>query len=149
MNSSLTEILKTWTPSFHGNPLNELISLSGTCFFGQTWMIKVNPKRKYKFNENLTHCEDLLFFINIAEDGIYKFVDKPILKYRTGHNSAMKNLGGLEDGYFQVLDEIKLNKKITLKQIHQFKRKIVSIMFKSYLKKGALFPALKVIFRYK
>ena len=32
--------IREYTPNFIGNPFNELISISESCFFGVTWMMK-------------------------------------------------------------------------------------------------------------
>ena len=133
-NKNLNVQLNHWAPSFKGNPLNQLLKLNGTCFFGLTWMIKRNKDEDYRFHEDISHGEDLLFFIEVAkEGGNYDFVDEVILHYRTGQRSAMRNLMLLEKGYHQVYSIIKKFDCVTAKQSTEFRQKAISIIFKSYL----------------
>jgi len=123
-----------WIPSHRGNPLDELISLSGKCFFGPTWMIKRNRDRVYQFHEGLTHGEDLLFYIELAlHGGEYDFTDNVILHYRKGHPSAMQNLNGLEKGYRYIYRTLLNHDQISPEKAEIFKKKAKSIMLKSYL----------------
>lgn len=133
-----------WVPNYCGNPLNELISLSGKCFFGPTWMIKRKNKRIYKFHEDVTHGEDLLFFIELAlQGGKYDFTNEVILHYRKGHTSAMKNIKGLENGYRYIFQSIRNMDQIPFEKAEIFKRKAKNILWKSYL--GRLEPYQAVL----
>jgi glycosyltransferase involved in cell wall biosynthesis len=134
MDHKLTHIIKTKSHTFRGNPFNALVQLDESCFFGPSWMIKRNLGVNYKFKEGLTHCEDLLFYISISQyGGKYTAVTNPVLKYRQGHHSAMRNLKGLENGYLQLyqvlVEDIQLNEK----GLQALKYKLRSIMWKSYL----------------
>lgn len=135
-----------WSPSFSGNPLADLLSLSGKSFFGPTWMIKRKPGKEYRFKEGLTHGEDLLFFIELARDGgLYGYTNESVLHYRTGHQSAMKNLNGLEQGYKAVYQEIKKMNDIPEETKRTFACKAKSIMVRSYLGKRKLFDSVRVL----
>ncbi len=136
------KIKRTYTPDFEGNPFDELISLSGKCFFGITWMFR-NNHMDYQFNDSLTHGEDLLFFIEYSQNGIYRSVDSLIYKCRTGIDSAMSDLKKLEKGYFILYDILKSRYGIST----AFKSKIRSIVFKSYLGRFQLVNAIKVLLR--
>jgi glycosyltransferase involved in cell wall biosynthesis len=139
----LLKKLYSWQPSFQGNPLDQLLKISSTCFFSPTWMIRRNTKRIYQFNEKISHGEDLLFFIELAlNGGKYDFVDDVILHYRKGHSSAMKNLHGLENGYHLIYESIKDIDEIPMKQVEQFKKITRSIIFKSYLGNYQMINAL-------
>lgn len=142
-NKDLEIKLDTWKPSFAGNPFNELLNLSGSCFFGPTWMLKRNKDIVYQFNTNLSHGEDLLFFIDISRyGGLYDYVNKVTLHYRRGHNSAMNDLRGLENGYHFIYNSIKDYIEISPDQLKNFKRSAKKILFKSYLGNYQLFGAL-------
>lgn len=139
---------ETWIPAFHGNPLQDLLSLSGKCFLGNTWMVKRLPATIYTFREDLTHGEDLLFYLSISKNGgEYHFTTETVLHYRTGHKSAMSNLQGLENGYHQIYEEIKRMDDIPVEWKNIYYKKMKIIMFKSYLGRGELFNALRVIMR--
>ena len=135
--------LKKWMPVYRGNPLGELLLLSGKVFFGSTWMIKRIKNKKYSFNQNLRHSEDLLFYINlVSEDSIYDYTEDVILHYRTGHMSAMKSIQGLESGYYRVYKELLDSEKYDSALVKLFKKKARSIVFKSYLGNKSLYKAI-------
>lgn len=147
-DQNLKKFKSYWSPSFKGNPLNQLLSLSGNCFFGPTWMFRTINNKSYMFHEKLTHGEDLLFFIELSiKGGLYDYCDEVILHYRKGHHSAMKNLKGLENGYRYIYQTIRNDEKISPKYKKKFKKKAVSIIFKSYL--GNFQPIMAILFLLK
>lgn len=138
-------VQRLFTPSFEGNPFYDLLTLSGRCFMGITWMIRWKPGETYRFKENLTHAEDLLFFMSLSNGGKYTYARSIVYKCRTGHNSAMNNLNKLEKGYFAVHRLISEWPQVSQKEALVFKKKIKSIMFKSYLGNGNYLDAAKVL----
>ena len=70
-------------------------------------MIRRLSKIPYRFKEGLTHGEDLLFYISIANHGFYSYTKDIVMIYRSGNYSAMSNLQGLEEGYFDIYEELK------------------------------------------
>lgn len=146
MDYTMSSVIKEFSPSFNGQPFNQLLNLSDSCFMGNTWMVKTDLNKSYKFNEGLTHCEDLLFYLSISSNGLYSYTNHVILNYRTGRNSAMSNLKGLENGYFSVLMYLH-SLSINQKKLSDFKCKIKSIMFKSYLANFDILNSVLVLFR--
>lgn len=143
-NADFSQKTKIWLPDFEGNPLEDLLSLTGKCFLGNTWMIKRKPGISYQFREGLTHGEDLLFYINLARTGgEYGYTSETVLHYRTGHQSAMQNLLGLEEGYRQIYSELKSMHDITSQMKLTYLNKAKSIVMKSYLGNLQPFAALK------
>lgn len=104
-DSALRSLLGDWQPSFRGMPFHHLVRLNGKCFFGPTWMIRLDGDRP-EFDEQLSHGEDLLFYISIATRGRYDYTDELILKYRKGQASAMTNFDGLAHGYTYLCSKI-------------------------------------------
>ena len=125
-----------YQPSFNGNPYYSLLDLSETCFFGPSWMIKRVNSQTYEFERELTHGEDLLFYLSIAQQGNYAVTDKEVLWYRISNNSAMTNLRGLEQGYVRIHHFLKNRHNLGQSQLTAFRRKIRSIMVKSYIRHG-------------
>lgn len=136
-----------WTPLFSGNPLSELVSLSGSCFFGPTWMIRRETLKIYEFNEQIKHGEDLLFYVSIAYSGEYHAVSDEIYEYRTGNQSAMSNIRGLGKGYNQLYHAISKFPFVDSVMLKQFRKKSGNIMFKTYLRRGYLLDAMKLTFK--
>lgn len=141
------KLLREYIPEFRGNPLNELVTLSGKCFFGPTWMVKKIEDKHYGFKEGLTHAEDLLFYISISDTGAYDYIDETIYEYRSGSTTAMSNLRMLETGYFAVYNIIKERGKCSKKQSSFYRKKAKTIMFKSYLANGNIWDAMTIVFR--
>jgi glycosyltransferase involved in cell wall biosynthesis len=108
MTEDLSTVKAILKPGHKGPPLFDLVHLTGRSFKGLTWMIKRNHSKQYKFKENLSHAEDLLFLMSIARDGSnYDFIEEPVLLYRNSQNSAMKDIIRLEEGYRSIESEIK------------------------------------------
>lgn len=139
----LEQLLEVRQMSFDGPPFDALVRLDETCFMGITWMIRRVENRYYQLDENLTHSEDLNFFIDISAQGTYKAVSTPILQVRRGHISAIQNLKGLEHGYLGLLNNIKQDDRIRPEQWSYLKKRIARIMFLSYLRKGRVIAALR------
>ena len=129
-------------PTFRGETLHELASLSGRCFCGITWLIRRNPGKEYRFPEGWTHAEDLAFYLSIAGEGNYDFLESVVYVIRRGHRSAMSNLFGLEDGYQRILSLMQ-TLPLSKEERSNARKKIRSIMVKSYLKNGQIIAALK------
>jgi|TARA_B100002003_G_C13976063_1_gene472180 glycosyltransferase involved in cell wall biosynthesis len=120
-------LIKVYQPDFRGNALSELIRLNEKCFFGPSCMIKRLSNKTYMFKEGLTHGEDLLFYISIANEGFYSYTNDLVMIYRSGNKSAMSNLRGLEKGYFEIYDELRKMPAISSTDLKIYKNKITSI----------------------
>ncbi|MEQ8629783.1 glycosyltransferase family 2 protein [Ekhidna sp.] len=144
----LRKELSRWKPSFKGNPLVDLIKLTGHSFFGPSWMIKRDKKKEYRFKEGLTHGEDLLFYADLARDpnAMYDFTEDLVLNYRVHSNSAMQgSLRQLELGYHNICEELRTWPEVSEELAGQFKRKTQKIMVKSYLNHGQLYNAVRAL----
>ena len=136
MNSNMKPTGREYIPRFKGTPYYNLLRLSSSCYFGPSWMIRNESKVKYSFREGMTHAEDLLFYLTISKSGKYDYTDKPILYYRNNPQSAMKDFKGLEEGYFKLLESVRLDLKPDKPSFHYFKYRVIRIMFLSHLKDG-------------
>ena len=128
------------------NPLKDLVSLNGGCFFGLSWMIKRKENKQYSFWEELAHAEDLFFFMELArKGGTYAFTTEVVYQYRNHPGSAMKNLEGLELGYNQVYEKIKNWSEVSKSCLFTYQLRVKKIMFLSYFRTGNLLRAIKVL----
>lgn len=141
-DASLRTLLKTWKPSVKGNPLRSLVRLDGKSFFGPTWMVRITPGTTYQMDKELSHGEDLLFYISIAQQGKYAYTDSVILNYRKNSGSAMSNLEGLARGYSLLTEKVKVMPAVAAqdKLVLQFKTR--KIMFLSFLSRRKVLRAL-------
>ncbi|SMD36466.1 Glycosyltransferase involved in cell wall bisynthesis [Reichenbachiella faecimaris] len=135
MNSTMSKELWEKKHSVAGSPYNSLIRLEESYFFGPTWMIKKEKNTTYQLREDLSHGEDLFFYIEICKGGgQYMSIPHKTYLYRTGNNSAMGNLEGLADGYFKIYSLLK-SMNLTTKELKYFKKRVCSILFKSAIRK--------------
>ena len=145
------ETLKTprrfWKPTARGGVFKRLVGLSESCFFAPTWLIKRDASMSYFFQEDMTHAEDLFFFIEISKSGKYDFVDQDILKYRTSEKSAMRNLNGLARGYIALFEKVlqKFSNDITLGDRVYLWIKIRIVMVLSFIAAGHFFNAFSFL----
>lgn len=91
-----------YCPTFEGVPFDALMALDGSCFFGNTWMIRRAPGTNVRFPMYMRHAEDLAYYLGMARAGRYSFTTEPVLYCRRGHISAMTDLDGLWTGYRQL-----------------------------------------------
>jgi glycosyltransferase involved in cell wall biosynthesis len=147
---STGKLLRRFEPTFKGNPLKELLLLNDSCFCGQTWMVKHQKENLPRFNEDLTHGEDLHFFIACAQQGgAYDFTKELTLIYNRHEGSAMGNLDGLHrfyDFHLASLPAFVMQKVLTEEEVVGVKKKVKSILVKSYLKSKKLTKAISTIF---
>lgn len=130
-DSELNLTGQVYQPSFEGEPFNKLVRLDQSCLFGNTWMIKRDENVDYHFSTDLTHCEDLFFYLTYSRNKLYTHVNTEILRYRRNSSSAMNNLIGLENGYFKLLR--KLKNELGVEPSYYLRLKITKIMFLSWL----------------
>jgi hypothetical protein len=147
MNNDLSETLRMFQPSFRGNPLKEYIRLRQSCFFSVTGFVRRMPGHKYRFQEGLTHGEDLLFYIELATNPktCFHAITQETYMYRGSLDSAMSNLQGLSKGYETLYRHIRKNHCGNAFDLNVLKSKIFKIMLLSYLKKRAYLQALKTV----
>ncbi|MEQ8551304.1 MAG: glycosyltransferase family 2 protein [Cyclobacteriaceae bacterium] len=124
-----------YQPSFEGKPMKNLLKLERRCLFGNTWMIRVHTNVNYWFDEDLSHSEDVYFYLTIChqQEGLYTYTKSPILLYRKGDITAMSNILALAKGYKLLLDKVRTNKMGTRRQIANLRWKLSKITFLSFL----------------
>ena len=146
-DENLEKTLRKYAPYYKGELLPELLKLNDRVFLGNCYMFKKEKLKDTRFKENMTHGEDLLFFITLASKSTinYGYINTSIMYYRSGHGSAMANLQGLENGYIELLQEIRLLQCASLLQMFFLKFKVIKIMFLSWLGQKEYFNAVKSI----
>lgn len=143
MDRTMTSELKRYTPTFTGEPFDELLKLNGSCFFGTTWMIRMTPGMELKFDENTSHAEDLLFYLAISKGRRYGHTMETVLYYRRTGTSAMSNLDGLARGYAHIVRWLKAHPELLqARDLERFERTCNMIMARSYLRNKEPLKAL-------
>lgn len=143
----LGKVLRTFVPSFEGEPLDELLALTGNCYFGPSWMIRWRPEEHIRFNTSVTHGEDLIFYLSLAKGRHYAAVEETILHYRVTGFSAMSKLDGLDRSYRDIVDWLSTRPDLaSTVQLEHFRKRTRRIMFKTWLKAGNPWSALRALF---
>ncbi|MEP5613664.1 MAG: hypothetical protein ABJP45_15540, partial [Cyclobacteriaceae bacterium] len=141
---------KIWEPVFKGNPYEELILISGSCFFGVTWMIRRKDHIEYKFRPELRNGEDLVFYLDILHQDReveYDSVNEVVYKRFEVDKSASYNLSGLEHGYKKMLSILKDEHGVPARLLEASKKRVRMILFKSYLSRLHLINAFLILMK--
>ncbi|MGV0961453.1 MAG: glycosyltransferase family 2 protein [Limnohabitans sp.] len=122
------------SPTYRGQFLRPLLKLDSSVFCMIPYMLKRALIGNIRFKSGMTHSEDLLFFIQLAchQKMEYGCVSEVVYHYRTGHNSAMKNMPGLERGYFTLIEEVRRLPCVTLWRMAVLRLKIAKILLLSW-----------------
>ena len=134
MDRHLQKVQRDFTPSFLGEPFHELLALSSACFMGFSWLIRWRPDMAIRFDENITHGEDLLFYLNYSPRRLYRFTTETVLLYRRTGSTAMSNLSGLERSYKYILSRLEMQGIATHRELDTFRRRVRRIMWRSYMR---------------
>jgi len=147
-NADINSVYRIWKPTFRGCPHRELVRIKASCFGTVSWMIRRDAIGQIRFREDITHAEDLLFFIELSPDRIYDYAEMPTLYFRRTGVSAMANLDALGKGYtdvFRVIQQKKLFPSWIDRSI--YKIKMIKIMFLSHLAVGHLSKATRFVMK--
>lgn len=145
-NTDLTQELGSWRPAGTEH-VASLVRLDGKCFFGPTWMIKNVPGTSYSFDEELTHGEELFFYMSYAHLGSYAVSPAVVLHYRRRRDSSMSNLFGLARGYSRIatrLDGLAIRPSNGDRIIFALRSR--KMMCLSFLRAGKVGAAVKYLF---
>ncbi len=148
MDADLRNIIASYEPNFVGDPFIELIKLSGRCFFGNTWLMKWDDRKPFRFWENITHAEDLQFYIGQARGKTYRYTDEIVLLYRRRPHSSMKNLEGLYESYQKIGKWLISNhKRIPIHALMTYHMRYRFMMAGAYKKTGNIKRAFRVLWQ--
>lgn len=144
------ETVHTYVPSMAVTALLPcLAALDEACFFGPFYMLRRARIGAHRFPRGITHCEDLCFFLELADskDLIYGAVESEVYEYRKHGDSAMTNLQGIESGYLALIRLAARLKQMTPRRTRALKFRITSIMVKSWLHEARPLRALQAVTR--
>jgi glycosyltransferase involved in cell wall biosynthesis len=147
MDQQMGDVERVYGPFYNGKVARFFIRVDDKYFFGPNLMIR-KKNQPYRFNEKMTHVEDLWFYTELAWKGNlhYGHVNDVIYHYRRTPGSAMSNLKGLEKGYWVYYNNVKGLPGVTKQELYYLRRRIKKIIFRSYLKKRKFSRAIKVFF---
>lgn len=148
MNEDLSAVLKEYAPDFRGNPFHELVSFSGRCFMGPSWMVRSGEGQVPRFEERISHAEDLLFCLVYSKERLLGCTSEITLHYRRSGNSSMtKNLAGMERSFRYIEGELASTGLATPSEVKLFRTKYRRIMMGTYWKARRYGQAFRIWMR--
>jgi len=99
---------KFYRPFSYQNLLKMSLHLDNRMFFTPGYMIRKDKLDNMRFKEGMTHAEDVLFLITLCSHNItFGYIPKTMYHYRVTNISAMSNMEGWRQGYFDLLNNLK------------------------------------------
>ena len=146
-DTTLKTEIRSYHPCYRGPLLPRLLKLDDKVFFGPFYMLRKSCIGHVRFREDMTHAEDLMFYMVIAGESLlkYDFVPELVYIYRKNQGSAMGHIDGLEKGYLQILQFTKLAKGVSWFTHIILRLKIAKILFLSWLSVGSFKKSLRSI----
>jgi teichuronic acid biosynthesis glycosyltransferase TuaG len=138
-DESLNFEFRLYKPTYHGLLFSRLLRLDAKVFSVATsYMFRKDKLYETRFDENMTHSEDIFFYITFANRGqvTYDFVSDLVYIYRRSAISAMSNMQGLENGYLQLLKNVGFLNGVSLSDQIYLRIKVAKILFLSWLSTG-------------
>lgn len=144
----MKKIVREYQPYYNGLLLPRLTALDDKVFFNVCYLFRCELLGDKRFDEEMTHAEDLLFYMKLAAKNraVYGFVQDEVYVYRSGHTSAMSNLQGLQEGYLQLIAEVKKLQGVSRVEFFMLKAKIAKIMCLSWIGQRDIPNAVQSIF---
>lgn len=135
-NSDMSHVLSIDQFTYQGFLLEPLARLSQSVFTLPFYMFRSSSLGNIRFNPSFSHCEDILFFLQISEySGLFlNSIDLCVYNYRTGHPSAMSDMASMNSCLIRLNRYISSRNKISLlsKLISRFRiARIVSLQYAS------------------
>ena len=142
--------LRQYRPDLTQGPMTRrLARLEEGVFFGPFYMLRRHRIGSQRFPVGITHCEDLIFFLSLAESASLRYgaVADIVYEYRVTPGSAMSDLDGIETGYLEFLRcSARLAGIDAATRSYQLRR-VRQILFRSWLRRGRPFRALGAVLR--
>ena len=147
-DAALRPTERRYVPSFTGDPFPLLLAFDRRCFFGNTWMIRRESVGAVRFREDLTHGEDLMFYLEIARGRQYGYTTEPVLLYRVTGQSSMIALERLEHCYHEILGWMRERPEhVDPEQLRRATRIVRRMMCGAYFHAGRPLRSLAALLR--
>lgn len=115
---------------------------------GPSWMLRRDLDPVLRFEEGVTHAEDLFFFLCFCKGRRYGFTTEDILLYRrTGHSSMTTNLEGMERSMIWIGEELGRRGLASGSELFVYTLKRKRMMAGSFRQRGRHWKALLALLR--
>lgn len=129
-------IKRIYSPTNYVGPLLPPLSrMDSSIFAGIFYLFRKSVLNETRFNVHYTHCEDILFFLDLSaeNDVIYGSVSENVYLYRTGQPSAMSQLAPMNYCLVNLSKYICTMPNVDFWSKQMVKLKIMKIVFLQYL----------------
>jgi len=143
-DESLAIEIRSYQPYYQGELFPRLISLDDRAFFNIEYMLKVDKIGNIRFREDMSHVEDLFFFMQVScENGcVYGYVTDTVYIYRKNKGSAMTNMEGLEQGYIKLIDVVNTLPCVSFAELLKLRLKIAKTLILSWISMKQFYRSL-------
>ena len=126
-----------------------IVSVDQKVYFSAFVMLRSQLATSAKFQVGLSHCEDLLYLITIAQGRNLWFASSTEVTYfyRTGHPSAMSNITGLVAGYLHLLDSVRRFSSVSFSDFFTLYKRVSLVLLKICLRKFSIISVPSVLVR--
>lgn len=127
--------------------LPRLAALDERVFFGPFYMLRRSRIESQRFPAGLSHCEDLCFFLELADQAnlVYGAVDAEVYEYRKHGASAMSDVDGIESGYLALVRVARRLKGMTPRRMLALRWRVASIMAKTWVRRARPLRAARAV----
>ncbi len=143
-------VVRQYMPDLQQGPFaTRLARLEEGVFMGPFYMVRRDRIGQHRFPIGVSHCEDIIFFLTLAQSrGLcYGAVVESVYEYRLNSGSAMSNLDGLEAGYLDLLGVTAgLDGIDESTRLYQYRR-IRRILILTWVRRGRPVKALRSVLR--
>ncbi len=143
--------IKSYQPFAFKSVLKNTLHLDNKMFFNPGYMIRKNRLNSIKFQEGMTHAEDILFLLRLSSTNItFGFIPKTMYYYRVTKTSAMSDMKGWRKGYLDLLNNIRDIPTISYTDTLIMRLKIVKMLASWHIKNKnivGLVDILKVLLK--
>ena len=137
MNADLSAVTGSKNPHYRGHFLPKLLALDGQIYSGICYLARKCILKNEKFNEEMTHCEDLLFWIKVSvnKKAMYGSVNDYIYNYRVHDASATHADYAWRKGYIELIENIGKLEKLPYLATLNMRSKIWVMLMKWHFKR--------------
>ena len=132
-----------------GPLLQRLARMEEGVFFSPNYMLRREKIGHHRFPVGVTHCEDMIFFLTLANEADLQYAAVPevVYEYQVQPQSAMTNLDGLERGYLELVRRsADLHRIDAAARLVQYRR-VRRILYRSWLRRLRPDRALAALFK--
>jgi teichuronic acid biosynthesis glycosyltransferase TuaG len=140
MNADLNAVIGSKNPHYRGPFLPKLLALDDQIYSGICYLARKSIIKSEKFDEEMTHCEDLFFWIKVSVNNMayYGSIDNYIYNYRIHDASATHADYAWRKGYIELIKRIDVLENLSYLATFSMRFKIAIMLMKWHFKRKTI-----------